>query len=67
MSRWGYEILVVVLLKWLGVVAVVGFAVLVLCLSTTLIRICFLWGHNLLFWFYMHHKGLSMQGDTRRR
>ncbi len=67
MSHWGYEIRVVVLLGWLGVVVVVSFVVLVLHLSTTLIRICFLWGHDLLLWFYMHRKGLSMRGDTRRR
>ena len=66
-SRWGYEILVVVLLWWLGVVVVVSFVVLVLRLSTTLIHICFLWERGLLFWFYMHRKGLSMRGDTRRR
>src|SRR6266702_7146945 len=48
MFRWGCEILVVVILEQLVVGVVVGFVVLVLRLSTSLIRICFVWGHNLL-------------------
>jgi len=60
MSRWGYEILVVVVLERLVVVVVVSFVVLVLRLSTSLARICFLWERNLLLWFCMHRKVLSM-------
>jgi len=60
MSRWGYGILVVMVLERLVVVVVVSFVVLVLHLSTSLARICFLWEHNLLLWFYMHRKVLSM-------
>ncbi len=60
MSRWGCEILVVVILEQLVVVVVVGFAVLVLRLSTNLIRICFVWERNLLLWFCMHRRVLNM-------
>jgi len=66
MSRWGCEILVVVVLGQLVVVVVVGFVVLVLRLSTNIIRICFLWGRDLSLWFYMLHRVLSMQGGTKR-
>ncbi len=65
MSRWGCEILIVVVLERLVVAVVVNFVVLVLHLSTSLICICFLWGHDLLFWFCMHHRVLSMQGGTK--
>ncbi len=58
--HWGYEILVVVALRRWVVVVVVGFVVLVLRLSTNLIRICFVWERNLSLWFCMHRKVLSM-------
>ncbi len=67
MFRWGYEILVVVVLEWLVVAVVVGFVVLVLRPSTSLICICFLWEHDLLLWFCRHRRVLSMQGGTKRR
>ncbi len=66
-SRWGCEILIVVVLERLVVVVVASFVVLVLRLSTNLVRICFLWERDLLFWFGMPHKVLSMQGGTKRR
>ena len=65
MSHWGCEILVVVVLGQLVVAVVVGFVVLVLHLSTNLIRICFLWGHDLSLWFYMLRRVRSMQGGTK--
>ena len=60
MSRWGCEILVVVILEQLVVEGVVGFVVLVLRLSTNLIRICFVWEHSLWLWFCMLRRVLSM-------
>ncbi len=67
MSRWGCGILIVVVLEWLVVVVVVSFVVLVLRLSTSLVRICFLWERNLSLWSCMHRRVLSMQGGTKRR
>ncbi len=67
MSRWGYEMLVVMVLEQLVVVVVVSFVVLVLRLSTSLVRICFLWERDLSLWFCMHRRVLSMQGGTKRR
>ncbi|SRR6266702_2063115 len=54
MFRWGCEILVI--LEQL----VVGFVVLVLRLSTSLIRTCFVWEHHLSLWFCMHRRVSSM-------
>jgi len=67
MFHWGYGILVVVVLEQLVVVVVVNFVVLVLHLSTSLVRICFLWERDLSLWFCMHRRVLSMQGGTKRR
>ena len=64
-SRWGCEMLFVVVLEWLVVMVVVGFVVLVLHQSTGPIRICFPWGCDLSLWFCRHHKVLSMQGGTK--
>src|SRR6266702_1212491 len=58
MFRWGCEILVI--LEHLVVGVVVGFVVLVLRLSTNLIRTCFVWEHNLSLWFCMHCRVPSM-------
>ncbi len=66
MSRWGYEILIVMVLEWLVVVVVASFVVLVLRLSTSLVCICFLWEHDLSLWFCMRRRVLSMQGGTKR-
>ncbi len=57
--------LIVVVLKWLVVAVVVSFVVLVLHLSTSLTRICFLWGRNLSLWFCRLCRVLSMQGGTK--
>ncbi len=65
--HWGCEILVVVVLRQWVVAVVVDFVVLILRLSTSLIRICFLWERDLLLWFCMHCRVLSMQGGTKRR
>ncbi len=67
MSRWGCEILIVVVLERLVVMVVASFVVLVLRLSTSLVRICFLWECDLSLWFCMHRRVLNMQGDTKRR
>ena len=60
MSRWGCEILVMVILEQLVVGVVVGFVVLVLRSSTNLVHICFVWERSLSLWFCMHRRVLSM-------
>ena len=67
MFHWGCEILLVVMLKQWVVAVVVDFVVLILRLSTSLTRICFLWGRNLSFWFCMLRKVPNMQGGTKHR